>query len=577
MNILLLTAGTRGDVEPFAHLARHLRAAGHDVTLALPDNSGADIAGLATESLGVDFAAVVAGQGVSAWRAARTLRTTVRPLMRTLLTAAARAVAAHRPDVVVHHPKALSAPVAAASLGIPHLSAEMVPASTPTRAFPAPGVVHRDLGGLNRRTWIAGAAARRMFAAELAAAVGPGRNGSAPGGRGVLLAVSPNLLPRPADWPATVRMTGPWQGPATAARPVAEVADFVAGGGHVYAGFGSMAAGDPVARARAVVLGARAAGLRVLLARGWGGLSLPADLAGDDVLVVDAVPHELVLPGAAVAVHHGGAGTVHAAARAGVPQLVVPFMGDQPFWAGVVDRAGLGRRAQRRLRPATVAAALAGTAACGPAARAVAADARRERRRHGRPGDRGDGQRFLNRRTAAYASPAPSTHGAATMIGSSRWWPLSARLPVKREDSPWWLNSLSTPVSAIRLSGRRLTNERSVLSSASTRSEASRISQCAARPSLYLAYANLRITPESPLGGQDVPNTGVSIACSIDRSRGHFSGCRSGNSQCAPLKVGSNCSRGTDGRSLGSRSTPHPGMRARSSSLDSASFGLSGV
>lgn len=376
MKALLLTAGTRGDVEPFAHLARRLVAEGHDVTLMLPDNSGADLTGLATGSLGVDYATVVAGQGVSAWRAARALRTTVRPLMRTLFTTAARAVVAHRPDVVVHHPKVLSAAATAGALGIPHLLAELVPASTPTRAFPAPGVVHRDLGPLNRRTWVAEAAGRRMFAVELAAAaraVGLPGDSSAAYGRGTLLAVSPHLLPRPADWPAALRMTGPWQSAAPAGTLAPRVAAFVAGGAYLYAGFGSMAAGDPAARARAIVLGARAAGLRTLLVRGWGGLTLPAGLAGEDVLEVDAVPHDLVLPGATVAVHHGGAGTVHAAARAGVPQVVLPFMGDQPFWAGVVSRAGLGVRAPRRLRPGTVATALAAAAACAPVARDIAA------------------------------------------------------------------------------------------------------------------------------------------------------------------------------------------------------------
>ena len=38
--------------------------------------------------------------------------------------------------------------------------------------------------------------------------------------------------------------------------------------------------------------------------------------------------------------------------------------------------------------------------------------------------------------------------------------------------------------------------------------------------------------------GCAVPNTGVRIACSIDRSRGHFSGWRSGKSQCAPVAPG---------------------------------------
>lgn len=41
-------------------------------------------------------------------------------------------------------------------------------------------------------------------------------------------------------------------------------------------------------------------------------------------------------------VHHGGAGTTHAAARAGAPQVLVPMFGDQPFWASRVRELGIG-------------------------------------------------------------------------------------------------------------------------------------------------------------------------------------------------------------------------------------------
>jgi sterol 3beta-glucosyltransferase len=86
---------------------------------------------------------------------------------------------------------------------------------------------------------------------------------------------------------------------------------------------------------------------------------VPVDLHGPDLLVVDEVPHSLVFPQAQAVVHHGGAGTVHAAARAGAPQIVMPFMGDQTFWAKTVSAAGLGPQPldRRRLRAAQVAAA----------------------------------------------------------------------------------------------------------------------------------------------------------------------------------------------------------------------------
>jgi sterol 3beta-glucosyltransferase len=376
MKALLLTAGTRGDVNPFAHLARQLLRDGHEVVLAAPDRSGVDLADLAVESLAIDYNAVVKAQGVSPWRAARTMRTTVRPMMRRLFTAAARAVRAHHPDVVVYHPKVLSAPFASEAFRIPHLVAEIVPSVSPTRDFPAPGVIDRDVGRFNRYTYFAQGASLRMFAKELsAAALEAGQTWSTHQtmARGSLVAVSPSLLPRPVDWPKSTRMTGPWVGPRDDVLDD-ETTAFLARGPYVYIGLGSMSRGDREARTRALVAGARHASLNVVCATGWGGLSVPVDLRGPDLLVVDEVPHTLVFPQAQAVVHHGGAGTVHAAARAGVPQIVMPFMGDQTFWAKTVTAAGLGPQPldRRRLRAAQVAAAFEWLDRFAPATREMA-------------------------------------------------------------------------------------------------------------------------------------------------------------------------------------------------------------
>ena len=49
-------------------------------------------------------------------------------------------------------------------------------------------------------------------------------------------------------------------------------------------------------------------------------------------------------------VHHGGAGTTAAGITAGRPTLVVPFGGDQPFWASRVQALGIGPHAIPRDR-----------------------------------------------------------------------------------------------------------------------------------------------------------------------------------------------------------------------------------
>ena len=58
--------------------------------------------------------------------------------------------------------------------------------------------------------------------------------------------------------------------------------------------------------------------------------------------MVGAVPHHAVFPRVAAIVHHGGAGTTTAAASAGVPQVILPHILDQFYWAHRIERLGLG-------------------------------------------------------------------------------------------------------------------------------------------------------------------------------------------------------------------------------------------
>lgn len=367
VRLMLLTFGSRGDVEPFVALARYAAARGHRVRLGVPENSGVDLSGLDTVGLDADFQRLMRPHRSSPWTAVRHVRAEVAPGMRRMLSVAVRETLAFGPDLVLHHPLILTAPAVADTLRVPRVLAEFVPVATPTREFTAPGgpTAARDLGRLNRATYAVPRGAARLFRADVERACAQLPGGRVPAhrspSRATLMAVSPHLLPRPADWPARVRLTGAWHesAPDTAGDPAVD--EFVRGGAYLVASFGSMAAGDPRARAGTVVAGARALGLRVLLLTGWGGLVLPESARGDDVLAVPSTPLDAVLPGAALAIHHGGAGTVHAVARAGVPSVVVPFLADQPFWGHRLHRLGLAAAPipYRRLSPEALVPALA--------------------------------------------------------------------------------------------------------------------------------------------------------------------------------------------------------------------------
>src|SRR5882762_8384409 len=84
----------------------------------------------------------------------------------------------------------------------------------------------------------------------------------------------------------------------------------------------------------------RAQGRRIVLARGWAD-NAPID-DRDDCFLVGEVNQQALFRRVAAVVHHGGAGTTTTAARSGAPQVIVPQIADQPFWARRVAELGIG-------------------------------------------------------------------------------------------------------------------------------------------------------------------------------------------------------------------------------------------
>lgn len=370
MRMLLATLGSRGDVEPFMWLARAAQREGHEVRVALPVSEDVDTEGVDAAGLGISFAdlAETLGGGVSA--SMRAYRERIRPAMARALAEAVELAVDWQPQVILAHPKVLTAPVAAARLGVPWFVAELTPTLTPTRDFPAAGVAARSMGPwLNRLSYRAVGLAGAMFRSEVTAARRRhGVAGRLPPPAATLAAFSRVLVPRPSDWPGSTHQTGDWHGPPRPFELEPSLAAFLDDARpFVYAGFGSMTGGDPTARAEAILDAARTLGHRLLFVTGWGGLDPARHAAADDVLVAASVPLDAVLPRAAAAIHHGGAGTVHAATRAGTPSIVLPFMGDQPFWAAQLQRVGLAGPPLDRAHLDARAVAAAITSALGHA------------------------------------------------------------------------------------------------------------------------------------------------------------------------------------------------------------------
>ncbi len=90
-----------------------------------------------------------------------------------------------------------------------------------------------------------------------------------------------------------------------------------------------------------LVEAASLAGCRALVQAPWE--LLPDVETPPNVFRLGRAPHALVLPHCSAFVHHGGAGTTHTACLAGKPSVIVPFLGDQFFWAERLRSLGIAK------------------------------------------------------------------------------------------------------------------------------------------------------------------------------------------------------------------------------------------
>ncbi len=160
----------------------------------------------------------------------------------------------------------------------------------------------------------------------------------------VIYAISPTLVPRPKAWRDNIHMSGFWWNEHPQAyTPSAELEAFLqAGEKPVYIGFGSMVSGDMTELSQMIQEAVVLSGVRAVVALGWG--QKEAAMPNEHIFYVDSVPHDWLFPRVAGAVHHGGAGTTASSLRHGLPTLIIPFGGDQPFWGDRVFAAGCGPR-----------------------------------------------------------------------------------------------------------------------------------------------------------------------------------------------------------------------------------------
>jgi vancomycin aglycone glucosyltransferase len=348
MRVLLSTIGSRGDVQLILALAVKLKELGQEARICAPPDFREWV-----ESFGISFVPV--GQEVRQ-TATRPIASQSRPTpeqMRRLMEEtisgqfAAITEAAKDCDVLV---AGMSLQFALRSVAewmqVPHVYAAWCPITLPSpyHAPPLPWVTTdgtidnpslwaRDAQRWNDNFGAALNSSRASLGLKPVSDVRRHLFTDRP-----WLAADPVLGPWIETDDLDVVQTGAWM--MQDQRPIsAELEAFLNDGDPpVNFGFSSMAAPENISRA--MIMAARENGRRAIVSRGWAEVVLPNN--DPDCLSIGEENLQALFKRVAAVVHHGGAGTTTIAAMAGVPQVVVPQIWDQHYWAKRVQQLGIG-------------------------------------------------------------------------------------------------------------------------------------------------------------------------------------------------------------------------------------------
>jgi vancomycin aglycone glucosyltransferase len=350
MEIVIAVSGSYGDVRPMVALGKYLKGNGHHVTICASPNNEDFIAGngLEGKTVGYDwnehFMKKVE-KDKNVLKIAQMMKTFFREEVSLQFTQFPDFK--NKPDLMLGAGMQCSIRSIAESLAVPYRQISYMPQALQSGYLPPPGIKYFNLPhSVNRLLW---RMSNHNYNSFLLDTINKYRQDLSLKKISDVMSYTTDNLIVAADKPmAAVQPDVTSEYIQTGYLYFSEEGEldhelikFIENGAPpVYLGFGSMPnylkEGVP-ALVRKIV---DTLGIRVIVSKGWGNLGV--DLDSKNVFTIGYVPFMKLFPKMAAVIHHGGAGTTHLAARAGVPQIIIAHGLDQYYWGERVFRLKLG-------------------------------------------------------------------------------------------------------------------------------------------------------------------------------------------------------------------------------------------
>lgn len=360
MKVTILTLGSRGDVQPYIALAREMIKIGHEVVICtggtfqhfIEENkvsfhpAATDLMAIMESEEGRD---ILNGKKFSPFKIMKFSKEKIAPSYRRSMDDFY--LASQGADLIIYHPKALGAVDIALYYHIPCICLPPVPIMYPITEFPNFSLSSKQSFGptLNRLSYKIVKFSEYPFMKEIndfrektlkfpkrkAGLYTYDVNGAP---IPIIYPISPFLFKEVESWKGSVCLPGFFFLDVEEEVLPNEIENFLEKGKKpIVVSFSSMPLKSPSIFKQKLVQALKETDNRAIVLTGTSGMKFNQQ---ENILAVKGASHRLLFKRAKGIIHHGGVGTMSEALLSGVPQIIIPFTVDQPFWANLLYKKG---------------------------------------------------------------------------------------------------------------------------------------------------------------------------------------------------------------------------------------------
>ncbi len=361
MKFLLISLGTRGDIEPFLAMGSLLQKNGHEVACCFPEQFAHLVKeeGFAFFSLGPEFLKLIdsdAGQSIMGgiqtkpWKRLYYLYQLYKDskaINQKMFAIQHELVNMYQPDHIIFHPKTTYA-FTLRSVRKSILSP--IPCMIHTVKGRPPVGLNFNWGPMvnsllykftvsaftkNIRSIASTFTENKLSLKELKSSLLE---------TNILYMISPSLFVRPDYWPQNAQVFGYLERDKTTQwKPTDALQDFLSQHAKpIVLSFGSMVNGQAEKVTKMFMDIFEAHNIPAIINASSGGLKEPETYNYDLFHFVKDIPYDWIFPKVYGVIHHGGSGTSHMVTKYGCVSLIIPHIIDQFMWNEILSDQGVG-------------------------------------------------------------------------------------------------------------------------------------------------------------------------------------------------------------------------------------------